>query len=469
MPVRESRWKGGDHYLLARLVGSENLLRRFLRRYPAEIQGVARKGQSLSLRVTLPASVLARTRGSGVEVLVDLDITKMGAVQAQALHDAQPLQMTRAPLGLATTATRYLLCPEVTAATEKLADDFPNLCTLIESPILKDTLGGAACRALAISKEAPPGAPAILILGGIHGLEWGSCEIALNFVEQLLTAYSAPGTDVTIGPVTITAAEIATLLTTRQIVVFPMVNPDGRAYSQNPVGNSGWRKNRNPAMADPANPLSIGVDINRNFNFLFDLTKSFDPNCSLMVASQPSSDFYQGPCAESEIETSNVLALLDEFPTISWLVDLHSGMQKILRPWSDDDTQSDKPAQSFQDVLGYLVRGRPNDDYGEHMIADDVKEHERLMTVLVDSIAAVNGPTYPQKSAFEFSASSGTSHDFAYSRHLVDPLNRAKILSFVVEWSAVPHPFWLPHMRPIVSEVTAGLFGFAIATQFPLP
>jgi hypothetical protein len=218
---------------LLHLVGSEKSLRRFLTIYPAEIRGVSREGSSLALRVILPESGLARAKGLGADYKVELDITKAGLAQAQALEAAKPLDVTRTALALATTAKRYLRCPEVTAATQKLANDFPGLCTLIESPDLEDTCTGTPCHALAISDQAPLGSPAILILGGTHGLEWGSCEIALNFVEQLLSAYSAPvPTDVTIGNATFTAAEIATLLTTRQLVVFPMVNPDGRAYSR---------------------------------------------------------------------------------------------------------------------------------------------------------------------------------------------------------------------------------------------
>ena len=469
MPVRESCRKDGEHFLLARLIGSEKSLRRFLRAFPAEIHEVDRKGSSLTLRVILPQSVLARTRGSGVEFKVELDITKAGVVQVQALAAAAPLELARSPLGLGTTAKRYLRCQEVTEATQKLVNDYPTLCTLIETPDLANTVCGIPCHALAISQHAPPGAPAILLLGGTHGLEWGSCEIALNFVELLLSAYATPGTDVTIGGATFTAAQIAMLLTTRQIIVFPMVNPDGRAYSQNPTGNAGWRKNRNRAKEVTGNPLSVGVDINRNFDFLFDLQKSFDSSCGLMVSGDPGSDVYQGPWAFSEVETSNVLALLKKFPSTSWLVDLHSGTQKIMRPWSDEDTQTTYPQQSFLDPGGDYLRGRPGNNYGEHMVSGDLNEHDRLMQVLSNTIAAANGPMYPTIGTFEFSPSSGTSHDFAYSRHLADPQNFGKILSFVVEWSNVPHPDWVAHMRRIVSEVTAGLFGFAIATQHPLP
>jgi hypothetical protein len=220
-------------------------------------------------------------------------------------------------------------------------------------------------------------------------------------------------------------------------------------------------------MATAGDPLSIGVDINRNFDFLFDLKKAFDPNCGLMVASDPSSDVYQGPCAFSEVETRNVRALLEKFPSTSWLIDLHSGTQKILRSWSDEDTQSTDPQQTFMDPGGNLLRGRPNNGYGEYMVQSDLDEYDRLMDVLVQSIAAANGPNYPAVSGYEFSPSSGTSHDFTYSRHLVDPQNCAKVLSFVIEWNDLPHPDWMLYMRRIVSEVTAGFV--RLRHRYPVP
>jgi murein tripeptide amidase MpaA len=56
--------------------------------------------------------------------------------------------------------------------------------------------------------------------------------------------------------------------------VFPDINPDGRNYSQTMVAL--WRKNRNPA-ASGGQPNKIGVDVNRNYDFLWDFNVAFSP------------------------------------------------------------------------------------------------------------------------------------------------------------------------------------------------
>ena len=63
------------------------------------------------------------------------------------------------------------------------------------------------------------------------------------------------------------------------IIVFPDINPDGKKYSQNSDDTSTpismediwWRKNRNPDLVPNGdNPdHATGVDINRNFDFLW--------------------------------------------------------------------------------------------------------------------------------------------------------------------------------------------------------
>jgi len=42
------------------------------------------------------------------------------------------------------------------------------------------------------------------------------------------------------------------------------------------VQDAGWRRNRNPANSS-GNAACIGVDINRNYDFLFDFATAFSP------------------------------------------------------------------------------------------------------------------------------------------------------------------------------------------------
>ena len=451
-------------YLLVQLIGTDEALRRFLSRHPAEIQGASVKGSNVVLRVILPHTVLEIARGGGLRIKIELNLTEAWAQAVQNIGFGSGLDPKLLTLGLTSAASvGYLLCPAVAANTVSLAAAHADLCELIVLPHkTANPVQPTTCHAISIEKMAPADAPTILILGGIHGREWGSCEIALNFVDELIAAYKG-GTDVTMGNATFTAVDIANLVETRKIVVFPMVNPDGREYSQSGLDKA-WRKNRNPAEEVAGDPRSVGVDINRNFDFLFNLDDAFVEDCGVMVSTDPSDhDLYQGPFPFSEAESQNVKYLLDRFEETNWLVDLHSSSQTLMCPWSDDDTQTVDDQMSFANPLMKALRGVANTGYGEYMLPDDAAEHYRLMKVMYESILKAGGPGYSVKTGFEFGASSGTSHDYAYSRHLVDP-QLSKVLGFVVEWGKSPYPDW-PIMKPIVSEVTAALFAFSIDTQ----
>src|SRR5262249_49821459 len=158
-------------------------------------------------------------------------------------------------------------------------------------------------------------------------------EVLINLATDLLQAYSA-NMGLTYGGKSFTASQIQTLLNSLHLVVFPLVNPDGRLESM--TGNAMWRKNRNPANAGgSSDPACIGVDLNRNYDFLFDYQSKFAPGSGVSVSNNPC-DFqlYHGPSAFSEVETQNVRWLMDSFPSIRWFVDVHSFSEDMLYAWS---------------------------------------------------------------------------------------------------------------------------------------
>ena len=468
------------HYLCVNLSGRDENLRAFLSAHPAEIQGMSRERGLRTIRILLPdrmrdqlsrysltADVLFDETARGLERLKEVgrgnryaraaERPAVGTVGPGALPlPAQQLMS----LDLATTAAQYLNCDEVDSAVLNLASTYPDYCEYIDLP--EETFEQRRSRALCIGKKAPGNAPAIMILGGIHGREWGSSEIALNFVDRLLSAHRSQA-DLSFGGATFVAADIARLLQTRQFVVFPLVNPDGRAYSQAPGKDVDWRKNRNTGQATEGIPNSVGVDINRNFDFLFDVDKGFVAGAGLMVSRDPSDhELYQGPGPFSEVESRNVRSLLDRFPTSQWLIDLHSSSQTLTCPWGDDEVQWTTPAMNFRNIACDRQRGMPLDRYSEYMPRADLDELQRLMGVLHASIKQANQTNFSMKLGFDFCASPGTSHDYAYARHFVDP-NLSKVLGFVVEWGREFRPPWVD-MQKIIEEVDAGLLGFSLAT-----
>ena len=150
---------------------------------------------------------------------------------------------------------------EVESAIQALSVSYPNLCELITLP--NTTHEGRTTHAIRIALGPLDDRPSMLFIGGQHAREWGSCEICINFATDLLEAYDL-GTGLSYGGKSYTASEVQQVIEQTQVFVFPCVNPDGRHHSQ--TTRAMWRKNRNPTNA---------VDINRNYDFLWDFNTAF--------------------------------------------------------------------------------------------------------------------------------------------------------------------------------------------------
>lgn len=350
----------------------------------------------------------------------------------------------------------YLNVDEVETATVNLAGAFPGLTQLVTLPNV--TVEGRTSHAIRLGAGAPGSREAVMIICGVHAREWGSCEVCINLAPDLLDAYTT-NAGLTYGGKTFSAAQIKTLLDTLHVVVFPLVNPDGRHYSQSTEAS--WRKNRNPAYSG-GNANCIGVDINRNYDFLFDFATAFAAGSGVSVSGDPCGyQVYHGPSPFSEAETSNVRYLLDAFPRTRWFVDVHSFSQDMLYTWGDDEAQTTDPSLNFQNPAFNLQRGKPGDAYSEFIQADDLAVIKRLANRFVSDLQAVRGKIYTAKSSYALYPTSGASDDYVYARHLTDP-NKGKVHGFVVEWGTEFMPPWA-EMQNVIKDVSAGLLGFCIA------
>ena len=149
----------------------------------------------------------------------------------------------------------------------------------------------------------PPGSdPAArrgVLPGRIHAREWGSPDILVNFIRLLTNAYRT-NSGITQGGMSFTAADVQRIVTTLDIVVFPQANPDGRHHSM--TVDAMWRKNRRPAdpgaaACDVGGGNGPGVDINRNYDFLWDFPNKFSAQAPVMTSVDPCSEIYRGPSA----------------------------------------------------------------------------------------------------------------------------------------------------------------------------
>jgi carboxypeptidase T len=321
---------------------------------------------------------------------------------------------------------------------------------------------------------APAG---VYLLGGVHAREWGSPDILINFVRLLTDAYRT-STGITQPGVSLTAEQVQLIVNNLDVVVFPQANPDGRHYSM--TVDPMWRKNRRPADAGQPPCRSgggdgPGVDINRNYDFLWDIDTKFHRKAPVATSTNPCREIYRGPSAASEPETANVTWLLDQYPTVTDFIDVHSFGEMILYNWGDDDDQTENPVMNFHNPDYDGKRGFPNSTHGgdptkyqEYITAEDRGEEISLGGVMRDAIKAAHGREYTLQNAVGLYPTSGTSDDWAYSRHFLDD-TKNKVRGYTIEWGPnrpvlrkAFHPDY-EDMVPITEEVTAGLLAFCAA------
>jgi murein tripeptide amidase MpaA len=363
------------------------------------------------------------------------------------------------------TAGQYLSVVEVESALAAAAGQ-PNdsFTKLIALP--KKTWENRVCHAMKIGKGKGIGStrPGIYFLGGVHAREWGSCDILINFV-QLLTHAFAANTGITLGGKTYTAAQIQSIVNNKDVYVFPQANPDGRNYSM--TKEAMWRKNRRPAPAGHPESKCVGVDINRNYDFLWDYPRYFDPAAPIANSKDPCDhDVYIGPSAISEPETRNAVWMLDQYPNIRYFIDIHSYSEDILYNWGDDTNQTTDPGMNFQNAAFNGKRGIATDTaYKEFINAADRTATIALANRMRDAIKTVRGRTYTVEQSVGLYPTAGTSDDYAFSRHIVDS-SKAKVYSYTIEWGSQnnPTPFHPPYseMLVIIREITLALLEFCL-------
>ena len=148
--------------------------------------------------------------------------------------------------------------------------------------------------------------PAVLFNGCQHAREWISPPTTWYIADTLADNY---GSD----------PEITALLDRVEVVVIPIINPDGYEYTYDAGGYRFWRKNRrvNGGSCD-------GVDLNRNW--------ASDWNGGESTSNDPCSDVYVGPGSMSEPEVQALANYCLGHGDIRAQIDFHSYSQLILEP-----------------------------------------------------------------------------------------------------------------------------------------
>ncbi len=352
----------------------------------------------------------------------------------------------------------YLNVGEVASAIETATLMYPTLCTRIQLPNV--SCEGRTSHAIRVRGGPRVNRHGILLLGGQHAREWGSSDILISFIERLLQAYSA-GTGLAFGPKVYTAGNVKKVVENIDLFAIPELKPDGKHFSQ--VTTPMWRTNRCPIAGSAA----IGTDLNRNYDFLWDFRNTLAPAAfpGLVVSDTPGVETFHGTAPFSEPETRNVKFVLDSFPQIRLLLDVHSYSQLLMYPWGDDDDQSADPTMNFRNPAWNASRGVRNDAYGEYVHATDPQRWIAYCNEMNAALTAVRGRVYSVGQSFSLLyPTTGTSFCYAFSRHLVDSM-KGKIDGLIIEWGLTFQPNYATEMVEIIKEVSSALLQLCLAVD----
>ncbi|MBT8132803.1 MAG: peptidase M14, partial [Gammaproteobacteria bacterium] len=179
----------------------------------------------------------------------------------------------------------YRTVEETFATAAAMAKDYPDLATWIDigdSWEKQEALGGHDLQVLRLTNSATSGPkPKLFAMSAVHAREYTTAELTTRFAEYLLDNYDSD-------------PDVTWLLDHHEIHLSLQSNPDGRVQAQTGLS---WRKNTNQ-NACSATSTSRGIDLNRNFEFLWGCCNgSSGSECSLT---------YRGDSAASEPETQAI-------------------------------------------------------------------------------------------------------------------------------------------------------------------
>lgn len=252
----------------------------------------------LHVQVTPEQRAALEAAGMATEVIIP---------DVQALIDAERAQIERARSQRdASWFATYHNLTEFNQRLDTLQALRPDLASTFS---IGNSLQSRAIRGIRFTGPDQPGnpragRPALLVNGGQHAREWVNPATTIYVADKMIESYA-------------TDSRIRNLVDRVEIVVIPIVNPDGYEYTW--AGTRLWRKNRR-ANGDG----TFGVDLNRNWGFGWGGEGS---------SATPSSETYRGTSAFSEPETAVLRDFYVANPSIRASIDFHSYSQLVLSPW----------------------------------------------------------------------------------------------------------------------------------------
>jgi hypothetical protein len=176
-------------------------------------------------------------------------------------------------------AGTYHSYSEIISLMDSLATAFPAICSKV---VLGNSVQGREISYLKISDNVSvdENEAEVAMDGGIHGDELGGPENLIRFAKYLCISYASD-------------TAIAHLINSREIFIYPMVNPDGRVNMSRYNGN--------------------GVDCNRDFGYMWN-----GEGFSTAAFSQTETKFMRDFMYENQFTNH---------------ITYHSGIEEVIFPW----------------------------------------------------------------------------------------------------------------------------------------
>ena len=226
----------------------------------------------------------------------------------------------------------YRTVEETFATMDNLAANNPTLASIVDigdTWIKEDSNGssGYDMRVLKITNSAIAGPkPILFAMSSIHARELTPAELNTRFAEYLLNNY---GTD----------ADVTWLVDHREIHLLLQGNPDGRK-----IAETGGNKRKNENNDYCSNQLTKGIDMNRNFFWMW--------NQGSGSSASSCDQTFRGPSPQSENENTAIDTYIKTLfvdargenlndaaasTTTGVFIDIHSYSELVLWPYGYDD------------------------------------------------------------------------------------------------------------------------------------
>ncbi|TDZ33813.1 Metallocarboxypeptidase A-like protein [Colletotrichum spinosum] len=235
-----------------------------------------------------------------------LNVTTMHEDLGASIADESSFQVYAVGSANATWFNSYHAYADHLQFLRDLVASYPDHAEMVTSG---QSLQGNTITGIRIFGTSKGTKPAVVFHGTVHAREWISTMTNEYIAWNLLSKYA-------------TSAEIKGYVDKYDIIVFPVVNPDGFIYTQ--TTNRLWRKNR---QSTPGSSC-LGHDINRNWPYQWSVTGG--------ASTDPCADDFKGASQGDAPETAALSAFLARTKAAQGLklfVDFHAYSQLFMTPY----------------------------------------------------------------------------------------------------------------------------------------